>query len=159
MNIKQTRLNNNLTQQEVANFVGIPLRTYVRYENSEEYGDYLKRQLIIQKISELFEINETKGILSIDKIVKLLSNLFDSEYKNQIDFCYLFGSYAKEKATEKSDVDLCISTSLTGFKFMGLSEKVRETLHKNVDLVRVDMLSGNIELLNEIMKHGIKIYG
>ena len=71
----------------------------------------------------------------------------------------MFGSYAKHKATETSDVDLIINTKTTGLKFYGLVEELREALHKNVDLIRVVDLKENIELLNEILKDGIKIHG
>ncbi len=59
---------------------------------------------------------------------------------------------------EKSDVDLCVSTSLIGLKYVGLSEAIRNTLHKNIDIVRIKDLKDNIELISEIMKDGIKIY-
>ena len=85
--------------------------------------------------------------------------MFNTEYKGQIDFCYLFGSYAKGLANEKSDVDLYVSSSLTGVRFVGLIERLRQTLHKKIDLIRSSELSNNIELVNEIMKGGIKIYG
>lgn len=35
-----------------------------------------------------------------------LTKLFKEQYKNMVEFCYLFGSYAKGYATERSDVDL-----------------------------------------------------
>ena len=50
-------------------------------------------------------------------------------------YCYLFGSYAKGKATEQSDVDLLISTKATGLRFYEIAERLRESLHKKVDLV------------------------
>ena len=85
--------------------------------------------------------------------------MFDSQYKGAVEFCYLFGSYAKGYANEKSDVDLCVSTSLTGLDFFGLIEDIRVALHKKVDLIRFDTLNNNLKLINEIMKDGIKIYG
>ena len=85
--------------------------------------------------------------------------LFEGQYKGVVDFCYLFGSYAKGYATETSDVDLCISSSLTGIKVAGLAEAIRGVLHKRIDLIRFDTLKGNLELINEIMRDGIKIYG
>ena len=106
-----------------------------------------------------YEITETHGLLTIGKIKESLTKLFDSQYSGDIEFCYLFGSYAKGYAKETSDVDLCVATSLTGFKFVGLSESIRITLHKNIDLIRFNNLKDNMELLNEIMKDGIKIYG
>ena len=62
-------------------------------------------------------------------------------------------------AKGNSDVDLYISSSLTGLRFVGLIEKIRQTLCKKVDLIRSSELENNIELVNEILKVGIKIYG
>ena len=71
----------------------------------------------------------------------------------------MFGSYAEVLANEKSDVDLYVSSSLTGLRFVGLIESLRQTLHKKVDLIRSSELNNNIDLVNEILKSGIKIYG
>ena len=57
-----------------------------------------------------------------------------------------------------SDIDLLISTSITGMKFYDLVESLREGLKKKVDLLTLDQLNDNPELLNEILKDGIKIY-
>ena len=85
--------------------------------------------------------------------------MFDDKFKGEIEFCYLFGSYAKGYATDISDIDLCVSSSLTGLRIIGLTEAIRNVLHKKIDLVRFDTLKDNLELLVEIMKDGIKIYG
>ena len=159
MELKEKRIGYNISQQRAADIVGIPLRTYVRYEEDDNYGDSLKRKAIINAIDECCEINEDKGILSIEQIKKSIQKLFDSEYKDKIEFCYLFGSYAKGYANDKSDVDLCVSTSLSGLDFTGLSEKLRNVLHKRIDLIRLNNLKDNVELINEIMKVGIKIFG
>ena len=159
MELKEKRMGYNISQQRAADIVGIPLRTYVRYEEDDNYGDSLKRKAIINAIDECCEINEDKGILSIEQIKKSIQKLFDSEYKDKIEFCYLFGSYAKGYANDKSDVDLCVSTSLSGLDFAGLSEKLRNALHKRIDLIRLNNLKDNVELINEIMKVGIKIFG
>ena len=76
-----------------------------------------------------------------------------------LSFCYLFGSYAKGKATQTSDVDLLISTNVKGLKFYGLVEEIRTALHKRVDVLDMNQLKDNIELTEEIFKDGIKIYG
>ena len=110
-------------------------------------------------LNEHCEITEEKGLLSVQLIKEKVSALFDNEYDGQIDFCYLFGSYAKGLANEKSDVDLYVSSSLTGLRFVGLIERLRQTLHKKVDLIRSSELNNNIDLVNEILKGGIKIYG
>ena len=90
-----------------------------------------------------------------DDIVSVCQNIF-KEYP--VHYCYLFGSYAKGNATEKSDVDLLVSTDVRGLKFYGLAEKLRTELKKNVDLLHLDQLKDNPELLDEILKDGEKIY-
>lgn len=159
MTLKETREFYELTQIEAAEIVGIPVRTFRRYELDENYGDEYKRKKIIDILNEKCEITEYKGLLTIEKIKEELTILFDSQYKGMVEFCYLFGSYAKGCAKEESDVDLCISSSLTGIRVAGLAEAIRGVLHKKIDLIRFDTLSENLALINEIMKDGIKIYG
>ena len=79
--------------------------------------------------------------------------------KYDVEFCYLFGSYAKAKAKPASDVDLLISVNVKGLKFYGLVEEIRTALHKRVDILDVNQLKDNLELTQEILKDGIKIYG
>ena len=156
MTLKELRIEKGLTQSQCANFLGIPLRTYSRYENDENKKNYIKYQYMMDKLSEYGFIDEEHGILTLDQIKNTCINVFKN-YK--VDFCYLFGSYSKCKANEKSDVDLLISTNLTGIKFFGLVEELRENLKKKVDLVDIHQLNNNETLIKEILKDGIKIYG
>lgn len=50
---------------------------------------------------------------------------------------YLFGSYAKGKATEKSDVDLLIEKGkpMSLLKISGMRQAISETLNLSVDLL------------------------
>ena len=159
MTLKETRKTFNLSQSEASSIIGVPVRTFRRYELDEKHGSSLVRQKFIEILKSNCEISENKGLLSVDVIREGLKELFDGKYKGKIDFCYLFGSYAKGYATEISDVDLCISSSLTGIKIVGLAEAIRGVLHKKVDLIRADALKDNLELIKEIMKDGIKVYG
>lgn len=70
-----------------------------------------------------------------------------------------FYLYAKAKATPVSDVDLLISANVKGLKFYGLVEEIRAVLHKKVDVLNINQLKDNLELTEEILKDGIKIYG
>lgn len=159
MTLKELRIYYNLTQLEASKIIDVPVRTYRRYEVNDNYGDKLKRKLFIDLINDYCSITEEKGVLKIDYIKKTVSELFDKEYTSKIEFCYLFGSYAKGVARETSDVDLYVVSSLTGLQFVGLIERLRLTLHKKVDLIRSSELINNVDLMNEIMKEGIKIYG
>lgn len=159
MTLKELRSEYKLSQLEAAKILGIPERTYRRYEADEDYGSCIKRRMFIEMLNKHCEITEEKGLLNVEQIKETVTRLFENEYKGQIDFCYLFGSYAKGSANERSDVDLYVSSSLTGLRFVGLIERLRQTLHKKVDLIRSSELNNNIELVNEIMKDGVKIYG
>ena len=159
MTLVELRKEHSISQIEASKILNVPERTYRRYENDESYGSKIKREMFVKKINDHFEITEEKGLLTIKQIEEVVKKLFDEEYKGQIDFCYLFGSYAKGLENEKSDVDLYVSSSLHGLRFVGLIERLRQTLHKKVDLIRSSELENNIELVNEIMKYGIKIYG
>ena len=156
MTLKELRIEKGLTQSQCANFLGIPLRTYTRYENDENKKNNIKYQYMMDKLSEYGFIDEEHGVLTLDQIKNTCINVFKNY---EVDFCYLFGSYSKCKANEKSDVDLLISTNLTGIKFFGLVEELRENLKKKVDLVDIHQLNNNETLIKEILKDGIKIYG
>ena len=158
MVLKELRSSFGITQQQAAMTVGMPLRTYIRYERDEEYGDILKRTKIQDVLIEEYSITEEKGVLTIDTIESEISKLINSDYLNKIQYCCLFGSYAKGYAKANSDIDLCVSTNLTGFEFLGLVEAIRQRLHKNIDLIRVSELKNNLELMEEILKDGVIIY-
>ena len=153
--IKELRKAVGLTQADAAAKVQIPLRTYVNYENDPKKEGTIKYQYIVRELERIAFVDETHGILKYDDIVFKCSRVFE-EYP--VHYCYLFGSYAKGTATERSDVDLLVSTDVSGIKFYGLAERLREALKKNIDLINVEQLSDNMDLLNEIMKEGIRIY-
>lgn len=157
MTLFETRKEFELSQQEAADIAKMPLRSYVRYERDNEYGNALKRQAIISAIVNKCEITEEKGILSIDQIVKRVRNVIEEKYIDSVTLCYLFGSYAKGYPTEQSDVDLFVATDLKGLDFVGLAEDIHIKLHKKIDIVRLD--NASTELIYEIMKDGLKIYG
>ena len=154
--LKTLRIEKKMTQQQVADLVGISLRSYKAYENEPEKADTIKYKSIIDMLKKTNVIDEEHGILETEDIIKKCTNVFE---KYDVNYCYLFGSYSKGKATAVSDVDLLISANLKGLKFYGLVEEIRTTLHKKVDVLDVNQLKDNIELMNEILKDGVKIYG
>lgn len=154
--LKELRSEKKMTQQQVADLVGISLRSYKSYENDIEKQDTIKYNYIIEQLSKINYIDEENGILELEDIVRICSKVLE---KYDVSFCYLFGSYAKGKATPTSDVDLLLSANVKGLKFYGLVEEIRTALHKKVDVLDINQLKDNIELTEEIFKDGIKIYG
>ncbi|MBQ8697011.1 MAG: nucleotidyltransferase domain-containing protein [Clostridia bacterium] len=156
MTLKELRKKKKITQAECAKYLGIPLRTYQNYETDATKVGSMKYAFMMQKLEEYGFIDETHGVLSIEQIKSACETVFQSV---DVEYCYLFGSYAKGKASEVSDVDLLIATSLSGMKFYDLVEALREELQKKVDVLNREQLDGNPDLINEILKDGVKIYG
>ena len=156
MTLKELRKQMKLTQSECAKYLGMPLRTYQNYETDEKKRSSMKYLYMVQKLEQYGFTDEMHGILSVQAIQEICSEVF---INYDVNYCYLFGSYAKGKATESSDVDLLISTKCTGIHFFDLVETLREKLRKKVDVLNLQQLNNNDLLINEILKDGIKIYG
>lgn len=154
--IKELRREKGITQDEAAKLCNISLRSYKMYENEYKNKNSMKRDYIMNVLNKVGYIDEKHGILSIEEIKKIVTKVLK---KYDVDYCILFGSYAKGKAKEKSDVDLLIKTNITGLDYFGLIEDLRSNLHKEVDLLSTDQLNNNLKLIEEILQDGIKIYG
>lgn len=156
MTLKELRKSKGLTQIETAKYLGIAPRTYQNYESDISKQKGIRFDYMYDKLFKYGYVDEHNGILSVDDIKNACLKVF-SEFN--VSYCYLFGSYAKGKATEESDVDLLVCTEINGLKFFELAEVLREELKKKVDLLDNRQLNNNFELTNEILKDGIKIYG
>lgn len=156
MELKNIRIQKNLTQEEAANLLGVSRRTYIKYENDENYLSKAKFDFACDVLKKYGYVDENHGILTLEYIKDKCSKIFG--FYN-VEFAYLFGSYAKNKAKETSDVDLLISTPIDGVFFFELVETLREELKKKVDVLDIKQLNNNLVLTKEILKDGIKIYG
>ena len=152
MNLKEIRKSSGLTQPKAANLVGVPFRTYCRYEDEPNYAGTFK----YNQFMKLLEDHAKNRVLTIETIKEAVGDVCD---RYPIDACYLFGSYAKGKATKDSDVDLMIVSSVEGIEYYDLLGSLEERLSKKVDLLRLETAIQNAKLMNEILKEGIKIYG
>lgn len=97
---------------------------------------------------KIYTINEIKQILK-----KILENM-------PVYRVVLFGSYAKNLATENSDLDLIIDTKeqLMGFKLYSLITKIEEEFNKNVDAFEKSEIIENSKIDEEIKKTGVVVY-
>jgi len=145
-----------ITQQEAADRLKISRRTYQSFENDLSKQNTYKYEHFLSVLSKKEQIDEEHGTLKIKEIFKICQKVLNNY---SVRSCYLFGSYAKGKENQKSDVDLLIDTDVTGIKFFGLVEELRVSLGKKVDLLDLNQVINNKQLLSEILKDGIKIYG
>ena len=68
MSLKEIRISYGLSQSEAASVVGVPVRTFRRYELDEQYGSGFKRAMFINLLKDKYEITEEKGLLTIERI-------------------------------------------------------------------------------------------
>lgn len=153
--LKELRMARGLTQEEACALFGISLRSYKTYENDSGKVATLKYKYMVEMLERYISLDEEHGILTVDRIKTVCKSVLD-EYS--VKYCILFGSYAKGTATEKSDVDLLISTDVTGLRFFGIVERLRNALKKKVDLLDIKQLTDNPDLIDEILKDGIRVY-
>ncbi len=97
----------------------------------------------------------TDRIYSIPEIQRILSPIF---MRNGVKRAVLFGSYGKQNAGEKSDVDLLVDSGLHGLKFIGLGEEIRAALDKEVDLFDVSHIEPASRIEKEIGRTGVLLY-
>ncbi len=154
--LKYLRQSKKMTQKDAADRIGISLRSYITYENDESKTGSLKYRMLLKEIKEMNRVDEEHGILELEEIRRITAEVL-RDYPAEL--CVLFGSYAKGTASEYSDVDLLVLSDVSGLQFYGMAERLRESLHKKVDLLDFKQLADNEELLKEILKTGVRIYG
>lgn len=80
--------------------------------------------------------------------------------ENDVRRAFLFGSYAKGKETEKSDIDIYaeFDQEKPFFELCGILYDLREALHKEVDFFDVEELKRNPTLYESAKSEGLCIY-
>lgn len=141
-----------LTQPEAAVILNIPFRTYCRYEDEKQRENTFKYDQMIALLNKYAE----EMVLKLETIKAAISDVLS---KHNVSACYLFGSYAKGKATGASDIDLMIVSDIEGIELYQIIDELENKLKKKVDLIRLETAIQNVKLMNEILKDGIKIYG
>ncbi len=151
MNLKEMRAGSGLTQIQAAAILGIPFRTYCRYEDEKSYENNFKYNQLLKLLNEYIQ----NSILDINIIISTTQSILKNY---RVDTCYIFGSYAKGSASKESDIDLFIISEVDDIEFFQLINELESRLHKKIDLIRFETAMQNPELMKEIMRYGIKIY-
>lgn len=103
----------------------------------------------------------TDEVYTIDEIKSMIAGVA-AEYG--IETVYLFGSYARGQATEKSDIDLYIPTlpDSMGIKYFGMLERLKEVTGKDIDIITDDSVFSTpeykMELFADINSDKVLIY-
>jgi len=93
-------------------------------------------------------------------IEELRNILYDILKNFSVKKAILFGSYAKDNPTSKSDIDLVIDSEgqLLNIYFYGLLEELVQRLQKNVDLFEISEIEKDSRIYNDIQNEGVVIY-
>ena len=95
-------------------------------------------------------------IYTIEQIKNKSKEVFDNQ--DFVKEAYLFGSYARGEATEKSDIDFMIVLNRTvGMEFFGLYHFLQKEFQKDVDVLTEKEA---YDIMPEIIERDkVKIYG
>lgn len=99
----------------------------------------------------------SEKIYTIEELKSILQDIF----KNfAVKKAILFGSYAKNTPTSKSDIDLVIDSEgkLLNIYFYGLLEDLVQKLQKNIDLFEISEIQKNSRIYNDIQNEGVVVY-
>jgi len=94
----------------------------------------------------------TRKVYTIEEIKLILSEILKDLPVYQV---ILFGSYAKNEATPKSDLDFIVDTqqTLRGFNFIKLANTIEKSFKKDIDVFEKHDIIENSKIDNEIKKN------
>lgn len=96
-------------------------------------------------------------IYQIDEIKEMLLPIFEAA---PIYRAILFGSYAKGKATEESDIDIVVDCmgGIINVSYFSLLADITTLLKKRVDLFEISEFSWHAATLSTLEREGIVLY-
>ena len=127
MNLKEIRKNCKLTQKEASEVIGMPLRTYVLYEQDEIHADQLKLERIKEKLMEY--IAKDTSILK-DKILLITGGT---------------GSFGH------AVVDRFLNTDIKEIRILSRDEKKQDDMRKAYNNEKLKFYIGDVRNLDSII--------
>ncbi len=99
----------------------------------------------------------TTKIYTLEDIKKMLNEVL---MYTEVEKAILFGSYAKNKPTEQSDIDIIIDSNgkIKGLKYFAIIDMIKEKFNKDVDVIEKTEIDKNSKIEKEIERTGIVVY-
>ncbi len=96
-------------------------------------------------------------ILDKQKLIKCLPKIICQKLPD-VKLIYLFGSYATESNTQKSDIDVAVllTKKLDSIERWQIQNDLADELGREVDLV--DLLNASTVMQNQVIHQGVCIY-
>lgn len=88
-NLKKLRQDRNLTQERLADFLGVSFQTISKWERGDNYPDITTLPEIASffnvTVDKLLGVSKTETELEIKEFIETYDNLFDNDKKNRND--------------------------------------------------------------------------
>lgn len=99
----------------------------------------------------------TTKIYTLEDIKEMLREIL---MNTEVEKAILFGSYAKNKPSELSDIDILIDSNgkIRGLKYFAIIDMIRQKFDKDVDIIEKTEIDKNSKIEKEIERTGIVIY-
>jgi predicted nucleotidyltransferase len=98
--------------------------------------------------------SSTASVRTLEEIKQLI---FPVVSKYDVDRVYIFGSYARGEANERSDVDMRIDADkIRAFDLCGLMARLERALKTPIDVIPTDSMSK--EFLDSIRNEEVMVY-
>ena len=96
-----------------------------------------------------------KKILSLSDIEQIVLPL---ARKYHIEEVYIFGSYARNEATEESDIDFLVfgGASFKPTSVFAFAEELRDAFHKEIDVFEIREVNVDSPFYKTIMKERVQ---
>lgn len=113
-------------------------------------------------LTSLFRMNQREEILIYGHLQRKRNkiNIAAGIWNAPVYSAILFGSYARDSQTDKSDIDIVIDSrgELINIDFYGVLEDITNLLGKCVDLFEITELKNNTAMKSLIEQEGIVLY-
>ncbi len=99
----------------------------------------------------------TTKVYTLEDIKEMLREVL---MHTEVEKAILFGSYAKNRPTELSDIDILIDSNgkIRGLKYFAIIDMIKQKFDKDVDVIEKTEIDKNSKIEKEIERTGIVIY-
>ena len=99
----------------------------------------------------------TTKIYTLEDIKRILKEIL---VHTEVEKAILFGSYAKNRPTAQSDIDILIDSNgkIKDLKYFTIMDMIKQKFNKEVDVIERSEIEKNSKIDEEIKRTGIIVY-
>jgi predicted nucleotidyltransferase len=132
----------------------VPVQTLFDYmEGGDDLNEFLDDYPTVSKEAAIQVLEMAKKTLTLDSTT--IGSIQDYFKTRPVLKAYLFGSYVREMADDKSDIDILVDLDYSkkiGLQFIQMKLDLEQLLNKKVDLVSSNGISKYIKPLVDVEK-------